>query len=142
MKHMLNETSNLMLVYKNSTATQAATLDCIAADYATIIVALGSAANTNAVGPSLALQSSDDTVVTNFATVVANVTQTITNINLRVYHVDQRAGKRYLRLLVTPATSTNDPITGSAVGILSIKEQAPSNTTAMVGSTNDAVTVV
>ena len=61
-------------VAKTNSATATGNLDCLGAAYATIRIALASEINTNAVGPTLSLLESDDTVVTNFATITADRT--------------------------------------------------------------------
>ena len=102
-----------------NSATVTANLDTLGASYATIRVALASEINTNAAGPTLSLLESDDTVVTNFATITANRTaEDITDAASVSYGVDLRGRKRYLRLSVTTATTTNDNVTLSAVGTL------------------------
>jgi hypothetical protein len=144
MKTALKNSDKLLItpVSMTNSATQSASWDTIGADYATIRIAFSSAINTNAVGPTVSLLSSDDTVVTNHATIVANRVETITNAHETVYHVDLKTAKRYLRLTVTTATATNDNVVVSATGTLSMKEEAPSNTASMVASTNDAVVIV
>src|SRR6185295_7711486 len=119
------QTVSLMLAPASQTnsATRTANLDCLGADYAQIIISLASAINTNAIGPTISLLESDDTVVTNFATIVANRTaEAITTAKPAVYGVDLRARKRYLRLAVTTETTTNDNVTMSVVALLSRKE--------------------
>lgn len=103
-----------------NTKTQTANFDCLDADYATLRVSLGSEINTNAVGPTLSLLSSDDTVVSNFATIIADKTAVaIVGATVVTYGVDMRSQKRYLRLSVTTATATNDDVTVAAIGTLS-----------------------
>lgn len=110
--------------------------------YATIVVNLASEINTNAVGPTLSLLESDDTVVTNFATVTADRSaEDITNAKAVVYHVDLRGRKRYLRLSVSTATTTNDNVTVSATGHIAHKGLGPASTTDMIES-GGAVVVV
>ena len=117
-------------VAKTSSTTTTANLDCLGAAYATIRVALASEINTNAVGPTLSLLASDDTVVSNFATVVADRTaEAFVNAKEITYGVDLRGGKRYLRLSVSTATATNDDITLAAIATLSRKYQQPAGTT-------------
>ena len=67
-----------------NSATVTANLDTLGASYATIRIALASEINTNAIGPTLSLLSSDDTVVTNFATVVAD------NHRLSLLHISDK----------------------------------------------------
>lgn len=129
-ERMVNDT----LLINNKQATAAATATAIfdtqGAGYATIRVSLASAINTNAVGPTLSLLQSDDTVVTNFATVVANLTGvSIASGRHVLYGIDLRGKKRYLRLTATAATATNDTITVTAVGTLSKLENGPNGTT-------------
>ena len=100
------------------------------ADYATIRIALASEINTNAIGPTLSVLESDDTVVTNFATVTADRTaEDITSAKEVTYGVDLRGRKRYLRLSVTTETTTNDNVTVSAVATLNRLGQGPQGTT-------------
>lgn len=113
-----------------NSATVTANLDTLGADYATIRIALASEINTNAVGPTLSLLQSDDTVATNFATVTADRTaEDITSAKEVTYGIDLRGKKRYLRLSVTTATSTNDNVTVSAVSTLSRMKEQPAGTT-------------
>ena len=113
-----------------NSATVTANIDTIGSSYATIRVALASEINTNAVGPTLSLLQSDDTVASNFATVVANRTaEDITTAKEITYGIDLRGKKRYLRLIVTTATTTNDNVTLAAITTLSELEQRPNGTT-------------
>lgn len=118
-------------------ATASASIDTNGADYATIIVNLSSQANTNAVGPTISLLESDDTVVTNHATVTADITgATAATGKPIVYGVDLRGRKRYLRLTVSTATATNDNLVGASADLLlSRLKSGPAGTTAIV-STN------
>ena len=113
-----------------NSATVTANLDTLGANYATIRVALASEINTNGVGPTLSLLQSDDTVVTNFATVVADRSaEAIVAAKEVTYGVDLRGKKRYLRLSVTTATATNDDVTFAAIATLSRKDESPAGTT-------------
>ncbi len=129
---------------QTNSATRTANLDTLGADYATIIIPLASALNTNAVNPNIKLLESDDTVASNFATFNSNMSLTAHSIatahNL-VFQVDTRTRKRYIQLSLTTATATNDNVTASAVaalGRLGVQQPAASN---MLGSTNDVVVV-
>ena len=116
-------------------ATASASHDLAGADYATLIVNISSEANTNAVGPTISLLESDVTVVTNHATITADITGDAVSAKPIVYGIDLRGRKRYIRLTVSAATATNDHFTASADLILSRLSQAPAGTTAIV-STN------
>mgnify|MGYP003631744712 CR=1 FL=1 len=122
-----------------NSATVTANVDCDRADYATIEIALASEINTNAVGPTISLLQSDDTVVTNFATVTADrSSEAFVTAKTVVYQVDLRGKKRYLRLSVTTATATNDDVTVSAVANLTRNRESPLGTTGQ----GDAVVIV
>ena len=112
-----------------NSATTTANLDTKGANYATIRVAFASELNTNAVGPTLVLSESDDTVVTNFSTLSTRSAEDLTAARELHYGVDLRGRKRYLRLAVTTATTTNDNVTLAAIATLSDLENAPSGTT-------------
>ena len=113
-----------------NSATVTANVDTAGAAYATIRVPLASEINTNAIGPTLSLLESDDTVVTNFATVTADRSaEDITAAKAVTYGVDLRGRKRYLRLSVTTETTTNDNVTLAAVATLSRKTEGPAGTT-------------
>ncbi|MCK4624079.1 MAG: hypothetical protein KAV00_02125 [Phycisphaerae bacterium] len=107
-----------------NTQTASGRVDTVGAKYASIRIALASEANTNAIGPELSLLECDTTVVTNFATIVADKTAIdLTAAGQVTYHVDLRGRKRYLRLTVTTETTTNDNITVGAVTSL-LKEES------------------
>ena len=147
MQNSLNRKVGLAITPQAMTnsATITANIDTLGADYATIIVPISTGVNTNAVGPTLVLKESDDTVVTNFATWASGCTQTaVSNSSAKnfVFQVDTRTRKRYLRLSITSATTTNDNITTGAVyslGRLGVTYPAASN---QLASTNDGVVVL
>lgn len=123
----------VMLAPTAGTATAAGTVDLANSDYATIEVVLSKRPSTNASSVTLAIQESDDTTVTNFATFNSNLSQTVAldedDPQVAVFHVDAAARKRYLRLLSTPGThTTNDVVT--VVGVANLDpDQRPSGTT-------------
>ena len=103
-----------------ATAAVTANLDCQEANYATVLVSLGAELNTNATNVAIQLSESDDTVVTNFATFDSDFQRTVDNTGnaVAVNHVHMEGRKRYLRVTVTPDTTTNGPVEISVVGIL------------------------
>lgn len=126
-----------------ATAEVTASEDMRGFDYATVIVNFASEKNTNGIGPGISLLTSDDTVVTNFATITADrATEDIIAASGVLYHVDMRGLKRYLKLIVTPATTTNDNIVFGATIVKTRAEKSAASTTDMVASTNDAAVVV
>ena len=100
-------------------ATVTANLDTRGADYATGRLNFA-AEDTTTVGtdPALSLLESDDTVVTNFATITADQTVDTTAATVAKYEVDLRGRKRYLRLSVTAGTVTGADCTFSATSTL------------------------
>lgn len=112
--------------------TVTANLDCRGAGHATIRLLLSQELNTNAVGPTISLSESDDTVVTNFATVTADRSAEDLTAKKEVrYEIDLRKRKRYLRLSITTGTATNDNVAAAAVASLSRNQEDPDTTTEM-----------
>ena len=103
-----------------ATTARTANLDTLGAKYATIEVVLGAQLNTNAVAPSIQISESDSTVATTFATFNSSFSTSQANAAATVgaYHVDLKGRKRYLRLTLTPDTTTNGAVISSVVGIL------------------------
>lgn len=137
----MNNTDTLLIapVAKTSATTTTAAWDTLGASWATIRIAFAAELNTNAVGPTLSLLESDDTVVTNHVTISADRTdEDLTAAREVRYEIDLRKRKRYLRLSVTARTATNDNITVTAIGTLSRKFRSPSSTTGL----GDAVIVI
>lgn len=131
--HELTGVDTLLIAPQAMTnsATVTANLDCDRGDYAVIRIALASEINTNAVGPTLSLLTSDDTVVTNFATITADRSaEDITAAKELKYAVDLRGQKRYLRLSVTTGTTTNDNVTVSAIATVGRQGEGPLPSTA------------
>jgi hypothetical protein len=113
-------TSVVLAPDASSTAARTANLDCKGADYATFLVSVSAEVNTNSTNVVLSLLESDDTVATNFATFSTNHAVTIDNASATVHKacVDLKARKRYLRVSLTPDTTTNGAVLVSCVGCL------------------------
>lgn len=113
----------------SATTVRTANLDTQGADYATILLSVSAEANTNNAGVVLSLLESDDTVATNFATFNSNHSVTVDNTaaSVHAFHVDMQGRKRYLRLSVTPDTTTNGPCLVSAVAALDKEVKNSSN---------------
>lgn len=125
-------------------ATTTANLDMKGYDYATIVVNLSAYDTpTQATAPVVSLLESDDTVVTNFATYVADKALAGSVARDIVYHLDMRARKRYQRISITNATAgTDNAISYGVVAIQSKAELEPASTNDMIGNTsNDIVTI-
>ena len=101
-----------------ATTASTANLDCQGADYATIVVLVSAEANTDSTNVVASLLESDDTVATNFATFDSAHERTIDNTAAAIgtFHVDRRGRKRYLRLSLTPDTTTNGAVIVAASG--------------------------
>lgn len=130
----------ILIAPVSGSAASTARLDTNGADYATIDVALSAEITTDAEVPVISLLSSDDTVVTNFATMVADVTgDDVTAARLHTYHIDLRGQKRYIRLTITPGTVvTDDAFVVSANSSLTRKVEAPGAT----GDMSDLATII
>ena len=100
-----------------ATTARTANLDCQGVHNATILVSLGAELNTNSTNVAIQLSESDDTVVTNFATFNADFNRTVDNTGavVAVNHVECKGRKRYIRLTVTPDTTTNGAVLTSAL---------------------------
>lgn len=111
-----------------ATSARTANLDCQDANYATIRVVLGAEANTNSTNVALQLSESDDTVATNFATFDSSFNRTVDNTSgvVATSHVDLEGRKRYLRVTLTPDTTTNGAVITSAIA--SLEKQTQSGT--------------
>jgi hypothetical protein len=128
---------------EDTTGVATANLDTDEGSYATIKVHLGSELNTNNTGVVLSLLESDDTNASNFATVTADQTVDNTNEGTHTYHVDLRGRKRYLRISITPDTTTNGLVVYSADAVLERLTVGPSGTATMTDdTTNDTITFV
>lgn len=145
MQIALNAEDRLLVAPQSMTnsATVTANLDTRGAAYATIRIAFASEINTNALGPTISLLHSDDTVVTNFATVVADRTaEAFVTAKALIYHVDMKGLKRYLRLSMTTETTTNDNVTFGVISTLTRLGDKPASTSDMVATTADNVVIV
>jgi len=119
-KH-LQATSHSVLLAATAAATavRTANLDLLGVDYATVVVGFGAELNTNSTNVAIQFSESDDTVATNFATFDSSANYTVDNTaaTIAVTHLDPRSRKRYVRLTVTPATTTNDVVISYANAI-------------------------
>lgn len=142
MIHAQNSLTTLMGQTTLSSASASSSLDTLGADYAVIRVIVGPKLNTNAVTTcTIALTESDD--ATTYTTMVADVTKTVgTAARIQEYHVDLKTRKRYLKVVTTPGTSTNDTLVITTIGTTGRLATGPSAASALVASTNDNVTFV
>jgi hypothetical protein len=126
-----------------ATTTRSASFDWSGADYAVIRVIQSASAGTNG-GCSVSLLHADSlpTNATLFATITADLTAQATTSHEKVYFVNAGTKKTYGKVILTPTTNTNDTIITMATLQLSRMNQTPSNTTTMVNTTNDVVTIV
>lgn len=135
MIHAQNAKLDLLLApdTASATAVRTANIDTLGVDYASIIVNLSSEKNTDATGVAISLLEADDTEATSFATFNSSFQSTIDLATAKdvLYHVDTRSRKRYLRLSLTPDTTTNGNISASASALLTRQGEAPASTTDM-----------
>lgn len=118
-----------------ATTARTANLDCQNAHHATIQVVISAEANTNSTNVVGSLLESDDTTATNFATFDAAHNNTIDNTAaaIRTYHVPLVGRKRYLRISLTPDTTTNGAVIISATAHLQKNTVGATASTASVG---------
>lgn len=116
----LGTDSVLLAPIAAATTARTANLDCAGANYAKIVIPIGAELNTNSTNVVIQLSESDDTVVTNFATFNAVFNRTVDNTAATVATdlIDLEGRKRYLRLAITPDTTTNGPVISAAVATL------------------------
>ena len=146
MINLQNSKSQLVLGPTTAaTTTRSASFDWAGADYAKIrvIQSATTASGTNG-GCSISVLHADSvpTQATQFATITADLTSQSTTSHEAIYLVDTRTKKRYGKVILTPNTNTNDTVITSVVLETGRLENAPSNTSAMVHTTNDVVTIV
>lgn len=112
--------STLLAPVTAATTARTANLDTKGAHYATVVVPLGAEANTNSTNVALQLSESDDTVVTNFATFDSNFNRTVDNTSgtVAVSNIDLKGRKRYIRVTITPDTTTNGAVLSGAYAAL------------------------
>lgn len=121
-------------------ATITANIDTAGADWCSIRVNIGAEETGSATATVLSLLESDDTVVTNFATITADLAPDAETAHLVRYEVDCRgARQRYLRLSWTSGTETGSNQLISALATLSRNPVAPATLAASNSSTNDTV---
>lgn len=101
-----------------ATTARTADLDIADANFATIRVVVGAEANTNSTNVAIQLSENDTTVTSNFVTFDASYNRTVDNTagRVAVNHIDCEGRKRYIKLTITPDTTTNGAVITSAVG--------------------------
>lgn len=134
MKPMYQTEAILLAPVAAATTQRTANLDCADANYVEIRLAVGAEVNTNSTNVPIRLLESDSTTATTFATFNATYNFTVDNTSAAVatLAVDMVGRKRYLRLEVTPDTTTNGAVITSAVS--SLHKTVISNTTTDLGT--------
>ncbi len=122
-----------------TSALTSSNLDCAGIGHAHVSVNVGKSSGSAADPVTVELQQSNDTVVSNFGAILG--TGTVTNCVLSItpntsngqqarFEVNMRGMKRYLRVIVTPGTSTatgtsSDAVSVSASALLFRPGQSP-----------------
>lgn len=130
MKNLQSAKRNVMLApITAATTSRTANLDCAGADYATIEIVLGAELNTNSTNVAVRLLEADNTTASNFATFNSSFNRTLDNTAAIVaaFNVDLRGRKRYLRIEVTPDTTTNGAVLSAVVGSLDLENENSAN---------------
>lgn len=94
-----------------ATTARTASLDTAGATYATIRVQLGVEVNTNSTNVAISLAEGDDTNTYTTFNAAANRTVDNTAATIATTHIDLEGRKRYLKITVTPDTTTNGAVT-------------------------------
>ena len=117
--------STLTVSRMTNSATVTANWDLRGGSYGVLSVILAAEINTNATGPTISVLESDASG-SGFVTVTADRTaEDITSAKTIKYLLDARSRKRFIRVSVTTAGTTNDDVTVAAVGELSRNDSGP-----------------
>jgi len=119
----------------SSTNAITASIDCAGAQYVTVLVPVGIEANTNSTNVILDVLHADVTDVTSHVSLGTTLLDNTAAI-CGVYNVNWVGRKRYMRVTVTPDTTTNGAVLLG--GIVVMKEVGLSPST----STTESVTTV
>lgn len=114
----LGTDSVLLTPLAAATTARTASLDTAGANYATIRVQIGVELNTNSTNVALELSEGDTT--NSYATFNAAANRTVDNTaaTIATTHIDLEGRKRYLKVSMTPDTTTNGPVVSSASATL------------------------
>lgn len=114
----LGTDSVLLTPLAAATTERTASLDCQGANYATIRVQIGVEVNTNSTNVAIQLAEGDDTNTYTTFNAAANRTVDNAAATIATTHVDLEGRKRYLKLTMTPDTTTNGAVVSSASATL------------------------
>ena len=97
-----------------ATTARSAYIDTAGANYATIRVQIGVELNTDSTNVALELSEGDTT--NSYATFNADANRTVDNTatTIATTHVDLEGRKRYLKIAMTPDTTTNGAVVSAA----------------------------
>jgi hypothetical protein len=112
-------------------ATNAVTarIDTAGAQYATILIPLGIELNTNSTNVIVNILDSDDTIVTNFVSLGTTLVDNTAAIVVK-RDVPLKGRKRYLRVVVTPDTTTNGVVLiGGIIAMMDVDLSPVTNST-------------
>ncbi len=123
-------------------ASVSARLDTNGAMWATIRLNLAIEETTDASNVAISLLHSDDTVVSNFSTLRADLSQAATVANIVRYEVDMRGRKKWLRLVYTGGTATGSISAISALATLHRNRIAPATTEALTAGDSGGTDVI
>jgi hypothetical protein len=143
MNHAKAVVDRVLVGTGNATATVSASIDFAGFKHATVRVLINKRVDSSCAAMTLSLLESDDTVVTNHATITADLTPTPgSGATEQRYEIDLRKRKRYGRLVITPGTNATHDAQGSiAIISLSRGENAPTAESSLVDSSG-TVTVL
>lgn len=93
----------------SATTARSAAVDCAGADYVTVLVPVSAEANTNSTNVILDVLNSDTDAATAYVS-LGTVLIDNTAANVGAYHVNMVGKKRYMKVTVTPDTTTNGAV--------------------------------
>lgn len=117
MKPVVSTESVLLAPVTAATTQRTANLDIADSNYVEIRLVVSAEANTNSTNVAVRLLESDTTAATSFVTFNSTYNFTLDNTAAAVapLFVDSEGRRRYLRLEVTPDTTTNGAVISSAL---------------------------
>jgi len=129
------EISNLLAPVAAATTARTAALDTTGADYALIVVNVGAELNTNSTNVVVSITEGDTTnSFSTFNSDFNSITVDNTAATVATRAIDLKGRKRYLKISVTPDTTTNGPVIVTANGImLKDRSSATAATNSVVG---------
>lgn len=112
----------------SATTARSAAVDCAGAHYVTVVVPVSAEANTNSTNVIFDVLNSDTDAATAYVSLgTALIDNTAANVG--VYNVNMVGKKRYLKVTVTPDTTTNGAVIVGGITMLKVVDVSPDTAT-------------